>query len=965
MTDPSSRREPGTRRRPSPYLDLVSPRLYIFVPALMSVGFVFWLAALARDQFRRRRARSLERRTRLAGASLASLTVGQDPAPDPPLVGPEQRPVVTLATIGFIGLALYVLIGATANYLRPGGYSAEIAWILAISLILAAVFAAVGVFTGLVAYRWQSLGPRWKRLAARRALGVPSPNDEYTGPPAALTVAVFIAGGLAVLVTGLVGSSRSFLARGDEPILRAVADVEWLGSLQHVDVVGSSLFAVIAGALLGLASFRCRALVASYPLAVVGGFIINNTLKLIGRERPPGADRLDRYDSFPSGHLLQAAILAGLLPLSVAVMAHTTRPIRAVRIVAAVGVLAAAVQRVHDQEHWPTDVLGSVLIGVTIVLAVEWAIAHPAWHLRCSGCPWQPEPRSVVPRRGSVPLPMSVTRVLGLASHASAALVAILLAVLTMTKGLPSDPDGARIDQAIQQPIQLGLAGLVSVAALLSWRFARVGAVLLAIAATGLGFFAAIEYEPRAAVLMTIVILVPAVLLWLSWQSHRTPTEIVSLAVTTGVLVAGTWAAASWVNEATMGGTHPESSVASVRADRVAWLWMGALGSDSVTVLVGVGTDAESVRAVATVEGTDGGEDGARIESAMVQPDEDGVARLPLDGLDSDTDYELSIEVDDRPDEGRGSGRFSTLPDGPGNFRFLASSCARNGSNGAVFDAMAAEEADFYVNLGDLHYSNIAAADPAQFRAAYRRVLTAPAQAALYRVAPIEYVWDDHDYGPNDADATSPTREVARAVFRQFVPSHQLESPDGPIHRAFTVGRVRFVVTDTRSERTDATMLGAEQLAWLEAELVEASSTHALVVWLNPAPWVGPATPGVGDSWARYPEERQRIADVIAGAEIDNLLMISGDAHMLAYDDGTNTDYSSRGGGAGAFPLFHTAALDRAGSVKGGPYSGGTFPGGGHYGVIDIVDDGDALTVALKGKTWAGEVLIDETLVFD
>ncbi len=963
MTSPSSRRAQGNPGRLSPYLDLVSPRLYIFVPALMSVGFVFWLAALVRDQFRRRRARSLERRTRLAGASLALLTVGQDPVPDPPLVGHEKRPLATLATVGFIGLALYVLIGATANYLRPGGYSAEIAWILAISLILAAVFAAVGVFTGLVAYRWQSLEPRWQRLAARGALGAPPSNEDYAGPTAGLTVAVFIAGGLAVLVTGLVGSSRSFLARGDEPILRAVADVDWLGWLQHVDVVGSSLFVVIAGALLGLASFRCRALVASYPLAVVGGFVINNTLKLVARERPPGAEYLDRYDSFPSGHLLQAAILAGLLPLSVAVIAHTTRPIRAVRIVAAIGVLAAGVERVHDQEHWPSDVLGSVLIGVTIVLAVEWAIAHPAWHLRCSSCPWQPEPRSVAPRRGSVPLPMSVTRFLGLASHASAALIAILLAVLTMTRGVPSDPDGARIDQAIQQPIQLGLAGLVSVAALLSWRFARLGAVLLAIAATGLGFFAAIEYEPRAAVLMTILILIPAVLLWLSWQSHRTPMEIMSLAVITGSLVAGTLAGASWVNDATMGGTHLDSTVALVRVDQVAWLWMGDLGTDSVTVVVGVGAAAESVRAVATVEGSDAREDGARSESVMVQPDQDGVARLPLDGLDADTDYKLSIEVDGRPDEGRGTGRFSTLPDGPGNFRFLASSCARNGSNGAVFDAMVTEEADFYVNLGDLHYSNIASADPGQFRAAYRRLLTTPAQAALYRVAPIEYVWDDHDYGPNDSDATSPSRDAARSVFRQFVPSHQLESPDGPIHRAFTAGRVRFVVTDARSERTDSTMLGTEQLVWLEAELVEASRTHALVVWLNPAPWVGTAAPG--DGWAGFPEERRRIADVIAGAEIDNLLMISGDAHMLAYDDGTNTDYSSLGGGAGAFPLLHTAALDRAGSVKGGPYSGGTFPGGGHYGVIDIVDDGTSLSVALKGKTWAGEVLIDETLVFD
>ncbi len=767
--------------------------------------------------------------------------------------------------------------------------------------------------------------------------------------------------GLALLVTGLVASSRSFLARGDVPILNAVADVEWLGSLRWFDVVGSSLFAVIAGGLLGLASFRCRALVAGYPLAVLGGFIINNTLKLIGRERPPGAVQPERFDSFPSGHLLQTVILAGLLPLSIAVMAHTTRPIRGVRALTGLGVLAAAVHRIHDQEHWPSDVLGSVLIGSTIVLAVEWVIAHQAWHVHCSACPWQSDPGSVAPRRGSVPLPMTTTRGLGLASHAGAALVALLLVVLTLTQGVPSDPDGARIDEAIQGPIQLGLAGLVSVAALLSWRFARLGAVLLAVAATGLGFFAAIEYEPRAAMLMTLVVLVPAVLLWLSWQSHRTPLEIVSLAALTTTLVAGTWAGASWLNEATLGATHPESSTTSVESDRVQWLWMGGLGSDSLTVVVGVDRDVESVKAVATL--LEGG--GTPVESSMVRTDEDGVARLPLDGLDSDADYVLSIEVDGQRDTGRGFGHFSTLPEGPGDFRFLASSCARNGSNGAVFDAMTAEEADFYVNLGDLHYSNIATADPALFRSAYRRVLTAPAQAALYRGAPIEYVWDDHDYGPNDADAASPTRDVARSTFRQFVPSHQLESADGAIHRAFTAGRVRFIVTDTRSERTAATMLGAEQLAWLEAELVEASRSHALVVWLNPTPWIGPAAAGVGDGWAGYPEERQRISNVIADAGIDNLLMISGDAHMLAYDDGTNTDYSSRGGGAGAFPLFHTAALDRPGSVKGGPYSGGTFPGGGHYGVVDVEDDGVTLTVTLEGKTWDGEVLIAETLAFD
>jgi hypothetical protein len=44
--------------------------------------------------------------------------------------------------------------------------------------------------------------------------------------------------------------------------------------------------------------------------------------------------------------------------------------------------------------------------------------------------------------------------------------------------------------------------------------------------------------------------------------------------------------------------------------------------------------------------------------------------------------------------------------------------------------------------------------------------------------------------------------------------------------------------------------------------------------------------------------------------------MISGDAHMVAIDDGTNSDYAD--GGGGGFPVFHAGALDRSSSVKGG-----------------------------------------------
>jgi hypothetical protein len=247
--------------------------------------------------------------------------------------------------------------------------------------------------------------------------------------------------------------------------------------------------------------------------------------------------------------------------------------------------------------------------------------------------------------------------------------------------------------------------------------------------------------------------------------------------------------------------------------------------------------------------------------------------------------------------------------------------------------------------------------DRGRFLDRYRDVLTAPAQAALYRSVPMAYVWGDHDFGSENSGASSPSAAAAHAAYRAYVPHHDLAGGlGGGIYQAFTVGRVRIVLTDTRSQRTAASMLGARQLAWLEEEVVRASREHAVVVWVNPDPWVAPAEAG-RDDWGGYADERRRLADVIAGARISNLVMVSGDAHMVAIDDGTNTDYS--GSGTGGFPLLHAAALDRPGLVKGGPYSEGAFPGGGQFGTVTVTDTGgDTVDVELVGRRWDGEVLV-------
>jgi phosphodiesterase/alkaline phosphatase D-like protein len=343
---------------------------------------------------------------------------------------------------------------------------------------------------------------------------------------------------------------------------------------------------------------------------------------------------------------------------------------------------------------------------------------------------------------------------------------------------------------------------------------------------------------------------------------------------------------------------------------------------------------------------------------------EHGIARFEVAGLRPATLYRLAIGTAADSAAPVGEASFRTFPVGPASFTIAAGSCARVGSNGAVFDAIAALDPALFVIDGDFHYANIDRNDEGLFRDVLDLALGRPGQSALYRSTPIAYVWDDHDYGGNNADRTSPTQQAAWNVYREYVPHYPLAGANNPISQAFDIGRVRVILTDTRSARSPAsqlddqhkTMLGEQQKAWFKHELLAANDTHPLIIWVNPDPWIGEVEAGA-DGWGGYSTERAELADFIAANDIDGLLMLSGDAHMVAIDDGTNTDYSAEGNAD--FPLLHAGALDRPGHIKGGPYSEGAFPGGGQFGTIQVEDSGDRLVVRLSGRNWKGDVLVE------
>jgi len=399
------------------------------------------------------------------------------------------------------------------------------------------------------------------------------------------------------------------------------------------------------------------------------------------------------------------------------------------------------------------------------------------------------------------------------------------------------------------------------------------------------------------------------------------------------------------------------------------YVWSGAVTADSARVCVKVAEPTAKKDAAGKAisptpkvrlawSPSDSGEAPAFSQVQIASQENDFTLSFPVTGLKPATTYRYAVETDGKLAEGL-TGTFTTFPVGPADFRFCFASCARTGTRSKVFDTILKQNPAFFLHMGDFHYENIGKLDSAKRRQAYARVLGSPSQRALFRSVPIAYVWDDHDYLGNNTGGISPAGIEARLNYQECVPHYPLGLGSGnvPIAQAFSYGRVRFILTDLRSARTADSTMGDAQKKWFKTELLSAASSNGLIVWMSTFPWIGKTDPKkVIDYWPGYANERREIANFLKANSIRNICILSGDAHMLAIDDGSNSDYAD--GGGAPIPVFQAAALDSTGSVKGGPYSEGAFPGPGQFGRMDIKDDGKSIHVA-----WSGRNLDDKEII--
>jgi phosphodiesterase/alkaline phosphatase D-like protein len=331
--------------------------------------------------------------------------------------------------------------------------------------------------------------------------------------------------------------------------------------------------------------------------------------------------------------------------------------------------------------------------------------------------------------------------------------------------------------------------------------------------------------------------------------------------------------------------------------------------------------------------------------------------KVKLENLEPETTYYYRLELNGET-VSRSRGKFQTFSAASRSFKFAFGNSLKSASRRSGLRAALEKDILFFLNTGDLHYDDIDTADIGRFRNSYHKAFLRRDMSHMGRNVPFVYVWDDHDFGPNNSDTTAPGRLESGRAYRECIPHYPLHASEknGPIYQAFTVNNTRMVMTDLRSMRDtretpdtrEKSMMGEGQLAWFLDEIKESSARYPLVIWVSSVPYTAEPRER-GDHWGGFTHERRKIANFLKAHQIDNLMIVSGDAHSVLCNVGTDNNYAD-GKGEGLFEVL-ASPLDNWGrSIKGGPWTRAFESDEGQmvYGLLEVDYSEDATTVYFK-----------------
>jgi alkaline phosphatase D len=241
------------------------------------------------------------------------------------------------------------------------------------------------------------------------------------------------------------------------------------------------------------------------------------------------------------------------------------------------------------------------------------------------------------------------------------------------------------------------------------------------------------------------------------------------------------------------------------------------------------------------------------------------------------------------------------------DFSFLAGSClyindsaydrpgVPYGKSTDILNSMANTPTDFMLWLGDNVYMR--EADYSSVSGMERRYLHTRSEPKLQPLlAKMNHyaIWDDHDYGDNDANKTFEHKLTSHNLFSEYWVnrSNNYLYEDG-IYYSFKHSDAEFFMLDNRWFRDESnlneqffskTQLGAKQLDWLKNKLAHSKAVFKFVCvggqFLNEHT--------NKESFNLYKKERQEIIQFIVEQKISGVVFLTGDRHhteLIKNDD--------------------------------------------------------------------------------
>jgi undecaprenyl-diphosphatase len=197
--------------------------------------------------------------------------------------------------------------------------------------------------------------------------------------------ALFVTLGLAAWANG-----GWLLLHWDEPFQRMVEDArtsEATAIVKRISFLGSTVAVLSLGAVLAAISWRrCRAVATVVLVATLSRPLLEFTLKAIVDRDRPDLERLvnGTGPSFPSGHVMAAAALWGLVPLVVTLYTRNRRIWWTTTIGSAALIVAIAASRTYLGVHWLSDIVAGLIIGAFFLRGAEWLLARQHRRMPCA-----------------------------------------------------------------------------------------------------------------------------------------------------------------------------------------------------------------------------------------------------------------------------------------------------------------------------------------------------------------------------------------------------------------------------------------------------------------------------------------------------------------------------------------------------------------------------------------------------